>query len=87
MTTKQERASIRITELHAKAVEIDQFTSPSWGPLVKICALYGIGRTRAFELARSGLLETFHIGRSRCVYIRSVERLPQMLQCNKENAK
>ena len=50
--------------------------APSWGPLVEVCARYGIKRTRAFELARKGHIEHFALGRSRMVYIESVESLP-----------
>ena len=45
---------------------------PSFGPLVQVCAAYGIRRSRAFDLAKKGLLDHFAIGRSRFFYIESV---------------
>lgn len=54
-------------------------SSPIFGPLVQVCAQHGIGRTRAFELARAGLLETFYIGTKRYVYLESLARLPMRL--------
>lgn len=51
----------------------------TYGGLVEICAAYGIGRTVAFELARTGLLDHFKIGRRRMVYVDSVRTLPERL--------
>lgn len=56
-----------------------QAPSPTYGPLVEICARHGIGRSKAFELARDGLLETFVMGRTRFVWIDSVASLPLRL--------
>lgn len=57
--------------------------APSWGPLVEVCARYGIKRTRAFEFAKEGLVEHFALGRSRMVYIESVERLADLAHSKK----
>lgn len=52
---------------------------PSYGPLVPTCAAWGVGRTRAHEYARDGLIETFTMGRKRYVYVRSLETLPERI--------
>lgn len=53
---------------------------PTYGPLVQVCAQHGIGRTKAFELARQGLLDTFCLGNGkRYVYLSSVASLPERL--------
>ncbi len=72
---KAASSEVGIVELHEET-KVSEVQRPSWGPLVKVCALYGIGRTRAFELARAEVLETFVLGRRRFVYVSSVERLP-----------
>lgn len=59
----------------------------TFGPLVAVCKRYGICRTRAFAFAKQGLLDTFTIGRTRFVYVASVERLPQTLNSLKETSK
>lgn len=46
---------------------------------VSECSKHDIGRTMAYELANSGLLETFTIGRKRFVYLDSLATLPQRL--------
>lgn len=76
MKAANSEVAIGIAALQDKT-EVSEVQRPSWGPLVKVCALYGIGRTRAFELARAEVLETFLLGRRRFVYVASVERLPQ----------
>jgi hypothetical protein len=43
------------------------------------CRARGIGRTVAFDLARSGTLETFHIGRRVFVLLDSLDSLPQRM--------
>ena len=50
-----------------------------FGPIVAECKKRGIGKTRAYELANSGLLETTKIGATRVVYIDSLLTLPQRL--------
>lgn len=57
-----------------------QHSAPTYGPLVTTCALYGIGRTKAFELAAAGTLETFVIGSKRYVLIESLDSLPERLK-------
>lgn len=52
---------------------------PAYGPLVKECAVRGIGRTVAFKLAREGLVETFHLGRRVFVMLDSLDALPEAL--------
>lgn len=51
----------------------------AFGPLVEECRARGIGRTVAFELARSGTVETFHLGRRVFVMLDSLDALPQTL--------
>ena len=51
----------------------------AFGLLVAECRARGISRTRAFELARDGLIETFNIGRRRFVMLDSLDRLPETL--------
>ena len=53
--------------------------SPSYGPLAVVCERYGIGRTKAFQLAKDGFLETFSMCGKRYVYIRSLETLPERM--------
>jgi hypothetical protein len=49
-------------------------------PFIPECAKRGIGKTKAYELAKAGLLETFPIGSKRYVYMDSLLGLPQSLQ-------
>jgi hypothetical protein len=58
---------------------MDSKNQREFGPLVPECVKRGIGKTRAWELARDGLIETFHIGAKRFVYIDSLLSLPQRL--------
>jgi len=51
----------------------------AFGPLVEECRARGIGRTVAFELARNGTIETFHLGRRVFVMLDSLDALPQTL--------
>ncbi len=53
--------------------------SYGYGLLVEECARRGIGRSKAYQLAREGFLETFNIGTRRMVYIASLEELPKRL--------
>lgn len=48
-------------------------------PFVPACRQVGLGRTRAYELAGAGLLESFLIGRRRFIYLDSLYSLPQRL--------
>ncbi len=52
---------------------------PTYRPLVPACAEHGISRSVAFELARTGKLETFTIGTRRYVYLDSLRTLPERL--------
>lgn len=51
----------------------------AFGSLVEECRARGIGRTVAFQLARDGLVETFHLGRRVFVMLDSLDRLPERL--------
>ena len=53
--------------------------TPTYRPLVPACAEHGIGRSTAFELARTGLLQTFTIGTRRYVWLESLRTLPERL--------
>lgn len=52
---------------------------PAYGPMVEVCGNHGISRTVSFELARTGLLDTFTIGKRRYVFLESVRKLPERL--------
>ena len=49
-------------------------------PFIPECNRRGLGKTKAYELAKDGLLETFTIGSKRYVLIESLDSLPQRLQ-------
>lgn len=51
----------------------------TFAPLVPACKANGISRSVAFELARSGKLETFTIGQRRYVNLESLRTLPERL--------
>lgn len=53
---------------------------PTFAPLVPACAAFGIGRTKAFELAQAGVIETFLIGTRRYVVLESLRTLPHRLE-------
>lgn len=55
---------------------------PMFAEMVPECRKWSIGRTRAFELARLGLIDTFRDGRKRYVLIASLESLPSRLRQN-----
>ena len=48
-------------------------------PFIPECNKVGIGRSKAYELANAGILETVSIGRRRFVYLDSLYSLPQRL--------
>lgn len=48
-------------------------------PFIPECTKRGIGKTKAYELANEGLLETFTLGTKRYVYLDSLLTLPQRL--------
>lgn len=52
---------------------------PTYAPLVPACAQHGVGRTKAFELARDGWLDTFRIGQRTFVRLDSLRTLPDRL--------
>jgi hypothetical protein len=54
-------------------------TPPTFGPLVPTCRAHGIGRTKAFELAAAGLLDSFTVGTKRYVLLESLRTLPERL--------
>lgn len=51
----------------------------SYGGLVREAAKRDIGKTKAFEFAKEGLLETFKLGNRKYVYIDSIDTLPQRI--------
>lgn len=50
-----------------------------YGRFLPECVKRGIGKSRAYELANAGDLETFTMGSKRFVYIDSLLSLPQRL--------
>lgn len=60
--------------------------SRSYRRLVPACRERDIGRTTAFELARTGLLETFKIGAGTYVYIDSLDSLPERIAAPEKEA-
>lgn len=57
-----------------------------FGPMVETCKAHGISRTVAFELARTGLLETFTIGTRRYVRLESLRTLPERMTARERAA-
>ena len=55
-------------------------------PFIPECTKRGIGKTLAYELANAGLLEVFHLGSKRYIYLDSLLTLPQRLQSKQEAA-
>ena len=55
---------------------------PAFLPLVEACRMHGIGRTKAFELAAAGTIETFCIGSRRYAVLDSLRTLPQRLKAD-----
>lgn len=53
-----------------------------YGPLVALGRKHGLGKTRCFELARSGMLRTCLVGKRRMVYLESLRTLPERLGAN-----
>jgi hypothetical protein len=54
--------------------------APVFLPLVEAAALNGIGRTKAFELAAAGIIETFTIGTRRYAVLESIRTLPERMK-------
>lgn len=50
-----------------------------YGPLLNECEKRGIRKTRAYEYAAKGLIETFSIGRKKYVYVDSILSLPSKI--------
>ena len=48
-------------------------------PFIPECTKRGLGKTKSYELANAGLLETFQIGTRRFVYLDSLLTLPQRM--------
>lgn len=48
-------------------------------PFIPECTKRGIGKTKAYELADAGLLDTFLIGKKRFIYLDSIAALPGRL--------
>jgi hypothetical protein len=48
-------------------------------PFIPECTKRGIGKTKAYELANAGLIETFTLGTKRYVYLDSLLSLPHRL--------
>jgi hypothetical protein len=67
--------SIPSSRLHSEVPAVPH--APTFGPLVKTCALYGIGRTQSFSLARLKAIDVFHIGSRAFVTYESLDSLPQ----------
>lgn len=68
-------------EREANATEGNPPVTPrDYGPFVKECAKRGIGKSRAYQLANEGLLETDYIGKTRVVYLDSLLTLPWRLK-------
>lgn len=52
--------------------------SPTFGPLVSTCAIYGIKRGMSFRLSREKKISTFCIFNKRFVVISSIEALAEV---------
>lgn len=48
--------------------------SPVLHPVAQFCRLYGIGKTKTYELIANGSLETVQIGRKRLIIDASARR-------------
>lgn len=48
-------------------------------PFIPECNKYGLGKTKAYELANAGLLEVFKIGSKTYIYCDSLLTLPHRL--------
>lgn len=58
---------------------MDALEHRDFRPFIPECAKVGIGRSKAYELADRGVLETVLIGRRRFVYLDSLYSLPQRI--------
>ena len=50
-----------------------------FGPFIPECVKRGLGKTKAYELASAGLLETFLLHNRRFIYLDSLLTLPARL--------
>ena len=64
--------------------ERDAPTDRDYRPFVQEVTRRGIGKTKAYELAKAGLIETFLIGRVRFVYLDSLATLPQRMAAQQD---
>ena len=60
--------------------------SRRYGRMVPECRKRGIGRSKAYELEASGLIETFSIGRGKYVYLDSLDTLPERANAKAQRA-
>lgn len=64
----------------------DSETNRDYRPFIPECNKRGIGKTTAYALANTGLLDTFLIGRKRFVYLDSLATLPERLKRQEQAA-
>ena len=76
MSEEAEATSAPSAEMRISTVDSIE---PKYLRLVTACAAHGIKRSQAYLLARTGLLDTFTIGKTRFVYVESLETLPARL--------
>lgn len=69
-------------EMRMSTVETSE---PTYQRLTTACAAYGIKRSQAYQLAQAGLIKTFKIGKSRFVFLDSLQSLPERLAAPDEN--
>lgn len=55
-----------------------------FGPFLSECGRRGIGRTKAYQLVKEGLLDSFTIGTKRYIYLDSLLSLPSRLAAASE---
>jgi hypothetical protein len=58
-------------------------TGRAFARFIPVMREHGFGRSKAYELANDGLIETFKIGKAKFVYIDSVRSLPQRIAAAK----
>lgn len=67
---------------------MDESKNPArpYGRMVPECRKRGIGRSKAYELESSDMIETFSIGRGKYVYLDSLDTLPQRANAKRQRA-
>lgn len=67
---------------------MDETQKPArpYGRMVPECRKRGIGRSKAYELESTDMIETFSIGRGKYVYLDSLDSLPQRANCKAQRA-